>query len=100
MTEFMKINTTGIVVSEDAIMDTIIVSTSRSPVVYGGFTESIPEYVTDPVHIVKGWSNREELSKLKVDYILLKQGTPIPYYCEMTYENDAYKICRIKDEYR
>jgi hypothetical protein len=97
---FIRENSSDIVVSEDAIMDTIIVSSSRTPVVYGGFTESIPEYVTDPVHIVRGWSNREELSKLNVGYLLLKQDTPIPYYGELAYENGEYKICKIKSEYR
>ena len=97
---FMEENSSDIVVSEDAIMDTIIVSTSRTPVVYGGFTETIPEYVTDPVHIIKGWSNKDELSKLNISYLLLRHDTPVPYYGEMTYENSAYKICRIKDEYR
>lgn len=97
---FIRENSSGIVVSEDAIMDTIIVSTSRTPVVYGGFTESIPEYVTDPVHIIKGWSNGDELSKLNVSYLLLKHDTPIPYYSELTYENSEYKICKIKSEYR
>ncbi|RAP51194.1 MAG: hypothetical protein BZ138_05810 [Methanosphaera sp. rholeuAM270] len=87
-------------VSEDAIMDTIIVSTSRTPVVYGGFTESIPLYVTDPVHIVKGWSNREELQKLNIGNLLLRNGTPVPYYAETVYENGNYKICKIKEEYR
>lgn len=91
---------TQLLVSEDSIMDTIIVSTSRTPVVYGGFTESIPEYVTDPVHIIKGWSNPDELHKLNIGYILLKRGTPIPYYAELVTENDYYKICRIKPEYR
>ena len=97
---FVKENSSDLAVSEDAIMDTIIVSTSRTPVVYGGFTETIPEYVTDPVHIIKGWSNKEELSKLNISNLLLKHDTPIPYYGEMTYENDAYKICKIKSEYR
>ena len=97
---FIKENSSDIVVSEDAIMDTIIVSTSRTPVVYGGFTETIPEYVTDPVHIIKGWSNKDELSKLGISYLLLRHDTPVPYYGEMAYENNAYKICRIKDEYR
>lgn len=97
---FIRENSSDIVVSEDAIMDTIIVSTSRTPVVYGGFTETIPEYVTDPVHIIKGWSNKEELSRLNISNLLLKHDTPIPYYSEMTYENGAYKICKIKSEYR
>lgn len=87
-------------VSEDAIMDTIIVSTSRTPVVYGGFTESIPEYVTDPVHIIKGWSNKDELQDLNIGYILLKKDTQIPYYAELITENNNYKICKIKTEYR
>ena len=97
---FVMENSSDIVVSEDAIMDTIIVSTSRTPVVYGGFTESIPEYVTDPVHIIKGWSDRDELSRLNVGYLLLKRDTPIPDYGELAYENDEYKICKIKSEYR
>ncbi len=100
MQQFIKENTSSIVVSEDAIMDTIIVSTSRTPVVYGGFTESIPEYVTDPVHIIRGWSNKEELSRLNVSHLLLRHNTSIPYYSELTYENSEYKICKIKDKYR
>lgn len=100
MEYFVHENSTQMLVSEDAIMDTIIVSTSRTPVVYGGFTESIPEYVTDPVHIIKGWSNKEELHRLNVGYILLKHNTSIPYYAELVSENDNYKICKIRSEYR
>jgi hypothetical protein len=81
-------------------MDTIIVSTSSKPVIYGGFTESIPEYVTDPVHIVKGWSNADELHKLGVDYLLLRHNTSIPYYAQSEYNNTNYQICKIRDEYR
>ncbi len=100
MNWFKKENSNEITVSEDAIMDTIIVSTSQTPVIYGGFTESIPEYVTDPVHIIKGWSNSEELHQLQIGYLLLKHDTPIPYYADMIYENEYYKICRIKEKYR
>lgn len=100
MQYFIRENSSSLLVSEDAIMDTIIVSTSRTPVVYGGFTESIPEYVTDPIHIIKGWSNKDELTRLNVGYVLLKHDTPIPYYCELTYENQAYKICKVKNKYR
>lgn len=97
---FVRENSQGMVVCEDAIMDTIIVSTSRTPVVYGGFTESIPLYVTDPVHIIKGWASIEELYGLNVGHILLRHDTPEPYYSEVVYENSDYKICKIKDEYR
>lgn len=97
---FNKENSSKIVVCEDAIMDTIIVSTSKTPVIYGGFTESIPESVTDPVHIIKGWSNKNELSDLGIGYLLLKEGTPIPYYAESAYNNSNYQICKIKEEYR
>ena len=100
MEYFIKNNTDNLLVSEDAIMDTIIVSTSNTPVVYGGFTESIPEYVTDPIHIIKGWSNKDELHRLGVEHLLLKQGTPTPYYAEEVYNNTHYKICKIKEEYR
>lgn len=97
---FKNENSSDIVVCEDAIMDTIIVSTSETPVIYGGFTESIPESVTDPVHIIKGWSNRDELHELGIGYLLLKQKTPIPYYAEPVYNNSNYQICKIKDKYR
>lgn len=97
---FMGNNSSAMVVCEDAIMDTIIVSTSTTPVVYGGFTETIPEYVTDPVHIIKGWSSIDELSRLNVGHILLRHNTPVPYYAEVVYENSEYKICKIKDKYR
>ena len=100
MKYFVRENTSDIVVSEDAIMDTIIVSNTNASVVYGGFTESIPEYVTDPVHIIKGWSNKNELSQLNVGYLLLKENTTVPYYAEQVYNNTNYKICKIKNEYR
>lgn len=100
MQYFIEKKSRNLVVSEDAIMDTIIVSTSNTPVVYGGFTESIPEYVTDPVHIIKGWSNKDELHKLNVGHILLKQNTTVPYYAEEILNNSHYKICKIKEEYR
>lgn len=95
-----KLNDTGIIVSEDSIMDTIIVSTTNSKVVYGGFTESIPEYVTDPVHIIENHSTTDELRSLNIHYLLLKKDTPIPIYAQLEYENSNYKICKIKDEYR
>lgn len=97
---FIHENSTNIVVSEDSIMDTIIVSTSRTPVVYGGFTESIPGYVTDPIHIIRGWSNSDELHGSNIGYLLLKNQTDIPYYSELCYNNSYYKICRIKMKYR
>ncbi len=100
MQYFIKENSSQMLVSEDAIMDTIIVSTSRTPVVYGGFTESIPLYVTDPVHIIKGWSNKGELHALNIGYLLLKHNTSTPYYAEIVTENNHYKICKIKEEYR
>lgn len=100
MKYFMKQNSTNILVSEDAIMDTIIVSTSSTPVIYGGFTESIPEYVVDPVHIVNNMSTKEELHTLGIEYILLKKNTPIPVYAELTHNNTNYKVCKIKQEYR
>ena len=90
----------SLVVSEDSIMDSIIVSTSRSPVVYGGFTESIPLYVVDPVHIVQNHSTSSELSDLNVGYILLRQNTPIPIYAQLEYNNTNYKICSIKSTYK
>ncbi|WP_323737318.1 hypothetical protein PXD04_05075 [Methanosphaera sp. ISO3-F5] len=90
----------GMLISEDAIMDTIIVSTSSTPVAYGGFTESIPDYVTDPVHIIKGWSNKNEIHQLNISHILLKKDTAVPYYAEIVKENDNYKICKIRQEYR
>lgn len=88
-------NISGLIVSEDAIMDTIIVSQTNSSVIYGGFTESIPEYVVDPVHIVKGWADMGELNQLNVSYLLLKKDTPIPGYARLEYENDDYKLCKI-----
>ncbi len=97
---FITNKSSSMVVCEDAIMDTIIVSTSTTPVVYGGFTETIPEYVTDPVHIIKGWSSIDELSGLNVGHILLRHNTPVPYYAEVVHENSEYKICKIKDNYR
>lgn len=100
MQYFIEKKSANLLVSEDAIMDTIIVSTSNTPVVYGGFTETIPEYVTDPVHIIKGWSNKEELHKLKVENLLLKQNTTTPYYAEDVYNNSHYKICEIREKYR
>jgi len=101
MAEYIKkLNDTGIIVSEDAIMDTIIVSNSNSSVVYGGFTESIPEYVVDPVHIVENHSTTNELKSLNIHYLLLKKNTPIPIYAKLEYENSNYKICKITDEYR
>lgn len=96
---FEKEKSSKVVVSEDSIMDTIIVSTSNTPVVYGGFTESIPEYVTDPVHIIKGWSNKQELHDSKIGYILLKKDTDIPYYAQKEYENNNYKITKIREKY-
>lgn len=95
-----NLNDTEIIVSEDAIMDTIIVSASTSKVVYGGFTESIPEYVVDPVHIVENHSTTSELKNLNIHYLLLKKNTPIPIYAQLVYENDNYQICKIRDEYR
>lgn len=90
-------NITGLVVSEDAVMDTIIVSSSNASVVYGGFTESIPEYVTDPVHIVNSQATLNELDDLQVKYILLKNRneSSIPTYCEVEYENDDYRLCKV-----
>jgi hypothetical protein len=97
---FMAHSNKSLVVSEDSIMDSIIVSTSRSPVVYGGFTESIPLYVVDPVHIVQNHSTSSELSDLNVGYILLRQNTPIPIYAQLEYNNTNYKICSIKSTYK
>ena len=91
----MKNNVSGIVVSEDAIMDTIIVSSTNVSVVYGGFTESIPEYVVDPVHIVNSQATISELDNLGVTYLLIRKDTPIATYAEVVYQNDDYKLCKI-----
>jgi len=88
-------NISGLIVSEDAIMDTVMVSQTNVSVVYGGFTESIPEYVVDPVHIVKGWATNEELNKLNVSYLLVKKNTSVPSYATVEYENDGYKLCKV-----
>ena len=88
-------NVSGLVVSQDAIMDTIIVSSTNASVVYGGFTESIPEYVVDPVHIVNNQATISELDDLGVTYILLRKDTPIASYAEVEYENDDYKLCKV-----
>ena len=85
----------GLTVSEDAIMDTVLVSHTNVSVVYGGFTESIPDYVVDPVHIVKGWATNEELDNLDVSYLLVKKNTSIPAYATLEYENDDYKLCKV-----
>ena len=84
-----------IAVCEDSILDTIIVSTSRTPVIYGGFTESIPEYVVDPVHIIENHSTVNELHDLNIEYLVLNHDTPIPFYAKCVYENSNYKICKI-----
>ncbi|WP_455645346.1 hypothetical protein [Methanosphaera sp.] len=96
MTWFMKNSNNSFVVSEDSIMDTIIVCSSNSSVVYGGFTESIPGYVVDPVHIIENHSTSYELSDLGIDYILLRQNTTTPSYVQVEYTNQNYKICSIK----
>ncbi|OED30261.1 glycosyltransferase family 39 protein [Methanosphaera sp. WGK6] len=96
MSWFMKNSNNSFVVSEDSIMDTIIVCSSNSSVVYGGFTESIPDYVVDPVHIVKNHSTIYELNDLGIDYILLRQNTSTPSYVQVEYTNQNYKICSIK----
>ena len=88
-----------LLVSQDAVMDTPIVSTSKTPVVYGGFTESIPEYVVDPVHIVNNQSTSSELQDLHVGYILLYKNKTVPNYAEEVYSNDYYKICTIRADY-
>lgn len=85
------------VVCEDSILDTIIVSTSRTPVIYGGFTESIPSYVVDPVHIIRNHSTTWELKDLNIGYVVLNHNTPIPLYCDLVFENSYYKICKIKN---
>lgn len=90
----------SLVVCEDAIMDTIIVSTSNMSVVYGGFTESIPDYVVDPVHIVQNHSTASEIHDLNMGYILLNKNTPTPTYADVVYSNDNYNICKIKSSYR
>jgi hypothetical protein len=96
MTRYMiKNNISGIVVSQDAIMDTIIVSSTNASVIYGGFTESIPEYVVDPVHIVNSQASLGELDELGIRYLLIRKDTPIATYAEVEYENDDYKLCRI-----
>ncbi|RAP49451.1 MAG: hypothetical protein BZ136_03300 [Methanosphaera sp. rholeuAM74] len=97
MEYFKGINDTKTVVCEDAIMDTIIASSTNMPVIYGGFTESIPEYVTDPVHIVHNMSTYNELENLNIGYILLKADTPTPYYAQLIHENNNYKICKIRE---
>lgn len=91
----IKNNISGLVVSEDAIMDTIIVSSTNASVVYGGFTESIPDYVVDPVHIVNSQATISELDGLGVTYLLIRKDTPIATYAEVVYENNDYKLCRI-----
>ena len=88
-----------LLVSQDAIMDTIIVSTSKTPVVYGGFTESIPEYVVDPVHIVDNRSTKSEINELNIGYILLYKNKTVPDYAEEVYTNNHYKICTIRADY-
>ena len=100
MSWFVNNSDGSLLVSEDSVMDTIVVSTSNTPVVYGGFTESIPVYVVDPVHIIENHSTESELSDLGVGYILLKHDTPIPIYAQNIYSNSNYKICIIKDSYR
>lgn len=91
----MNNNISGLVVSEDAIMDTIIVSSTNASVVYGGFTESIPEYVVDPVHIVNSQATISELDDLGITYLLIRKDTPIATYAEVVYQNDDYKLCKI-----
>lgn len=93
---FMENTNGSLVVSEDSVMDTIIVSTSNTPVVYGGFTESIPDYVVDPVHIVHNLSTKSELSDLNIGFLLLNENTPLPWYAQTIYSNSNYKICIIK----
>lgn len=100
MSWFVNNSDGSLLVSEDSVMDTIVVSTSNTPVVYGGFTESIPVYVVDPIHIIENHSTESELSDLGVGYILLKHDTPIPIYAQNIYSNSNYKICIIKDSYR
>ena len=96
--QWFKNNTNyKIAVSEDAVMDTIIVSTSKTPVIYGGFTESIPESVVDPVHIIKNWATYNELEDLGIGYILLKENTITPDYAREIYNNTNYKICEIRN---
>ncbi len=90
----------SILVSQDSIMDTIIVSTSRTRVIYGGFTESIPSAVVDPVHIIENRSTAQEIHDLNVGYLLLDKDTPVPIYAQVVHENSHYKICTIKDTYR
>ena len=93
-------DTSSLLVCEDSIMDTIIVSTSRTPVVYGGFTESIPDTVIDPVHIVENHSTTQEIQDTNMGYLLLDNDTPLPIYANIEYENSNYKICSIKNNYR
>lgn len=95
MTYFSSLNDSGLLVSEDAVMDTIIVSSSTSNVVYGGFTESIPDYVVDPVHIVHNNSTSAELRDLNINYILLKNNTPIPSYAYEVYNNTNYRVSKV-----
>lgn len=97
---FIKNSNKKLMVSEDSILDTIIVSTSRTPVIYGGFTESIPPYVIDPIHIVHNHSTTNELKALHINYIILQSNTPTPIYAQLIYNNTNYKICIIKEEYR
>lgn len=99
MVIFKKENNRHIVVSEDPIMDTILVSNTPSRVVYGGFSESIPSNAVDPTHIIKGYSTKQELKDLSVGYIIIKSNTTTPYYSDMIYNNTNYKVCKIKSEY-
>ncbi len=92
---FINNTNKSLLVSEDSILDTIIVSTSQTPVVYGGFTESIPEYVVDPVHIIHNQSTKSEIHDLNIGYILLRKNTKIPWYANEVYHNSNYKICEI-----
>lgn len=96
---FLNNSNGSLCVCEDSIMDTIIVSTSNTPVIYGGFTESIPDYVTDPIHIVGGYSTASEIHDLDIGYILLDHNTTTPVYCDVVYLNEHYKICTIKEGY-
>ncbi len=90
----------SLLVSQDSVMDTIILSTSRTPVVYGGFSESIPDDVADPVHIIENHSTTQEIHDLRMKYLLLEKDTPVPIYADVVHENSHYKICIIKDNYR
>ncbi|MDO5851288.1 MAG: glycosyltransferase family 39 protein [Methanobacteriaceae archaeon] len=88
--------TNDLIVSEDSIMDTIIVSNTNASVVYGGYTETIPDYVLDPIHIIYNKSTRNELADLNIKYLLLKEDTPVPNYSQEVYKNNHYKICEIR----